>query len=237
MNRPPHNFANEALMRRLADTLRALDSDANCRAVVMAAEGKTYCAGADFSASREGAIDSDPSPFYQQVMRLYGFSKPIVAAVQGAAVGAGLGLAVMADFRVSCNEARFTANFTRLGFHPGFGLSITLPRLVGEQKAALMFYTGRRLTGTQALAIGLVDELVPQAEVRDRAIALAQEIAGAAPIALQSTRATLRGDLALRIEAVNRRELARQQIEFATQDFKEGVAAMAARRAPVFQGM
>ena len=91
----------------------------------------------------------------------------MVAAVQGPAVGGGLGLALVADFRVACSEARFSANFNRLGFHPGFGLSVTLPRVVGMQKAAYMFYSGRRVQGEEALAIGLADRLVAKAELLD----------------------------------------------------------------------
>lgn len=169
-------------------------------------------------------------------MRLFHSRKPIVAAVHGAAVGGGLGLALVADFRVTCQEARFSANFTRLGFHPGFGLSTTLPRLIGEQKAALLFYTGRRIGGAEAVAMGLADELVPQGDVLDRAIALAQEMAESAPLAVQSIRATLRRDLAERVTAVNQREMAEQIRQFQSDDFREGIAATAQRRAPVFTG-
>ena len=104
--------------------------------------------------------------------------------MHGAAVGGGLGLALVADFRVTCQEARFSANFNRLGFHPGFGLTATLPRLVGAQQAALLFYTGRRIPGDEAVRIGLADVLVPQAEVRSAAQALALEIAQSAPLAV-----------------------------------------------------
>ena len=118
--------------------------------------------------------------------------------MHGAAVGGGLGLALVADFRVTCQEARFSANFNRLGFHPGFGLTATLPRLVGAQQAALLFYTGRRIPGDEAVRIGLADLLVPQAEVRSAAQALALEIAQSAPLAVMSTRETVRRGLSMR---------------------------------------
>ncbi|TDF64656.1 enoyl-CoA hydratase/isomerase family protein [Cupriavidus sp. L7L] len=234
LSRPPHNFVDADVMRRLADTLLALDDDASCRAIVLASGVSAFCAGADFSGAGQGEIANDPAGFYVQAMKLYRNRKPIVAAVEGAAVGAGLGLALVADFRVTCAEARFSANFNRLGFHPGFGLSVTLPRLVGEQQAALLFYTGRRISGTDAVAIGLADELVAKAEVNDRAMALAQEIAASAPLAVETTRATLREGLADRIAEVNQRELAVQRGQFRSEDFREGVAAMAERRTPVF---
>ena len=131
------------------------------------------------------------NPLYVEAVRLFSAKKPIVAAVQGAAVGAGLGLALVADFRVAAPEARFTANFVKLGFHPGFGITHTLPRLIGEQRAALMCLTGRRIKASEALAWGLVDELAPLDELRAAALRLAREIAENAPLAVQSTRATL----------------------------------------------
>ncbi|WP_455287184.1 enoyl-CoA hydratase/isomerase family protein [Cupriavidus necator] len=235
LSRPPHNFVDAEVMRRLADTLLALDNDHDCRAIVLASGVGAFCAGADFSGAGQGDVANDPAGFYVHAMKLYRNRKPIVAAVEGAAIGAGLGLALVADFRVTYPEARFSANFNRLGFHPGFGLSVTLPRLVGEQQAALLFYTGRRISGTDAVAIGLADELVARAEVNARAMALAQEIAASAPLAVETTRATLRDGLAERIAEVNQRELAIQRGQFLSEDFREGVAAMAARRAPVFQ--
>lgn len=236
LRRAPHNFVDATTMRELADRLAALDDDADCRTIVLAAEGKSFCAGADFSAVPSGGQAVDPAEFYTHAMRLFDARKPLIAAVQGPAVGAGVGLALVADFRVTCAEARFSVNFNRLGFHPGFGLSHTLPRLIGMQQASMLFYTGRRIDGTTALAIGLVDELVPADEVLARAQALAQEIAGSAPLAVQSTRATLRAGYAHDVRAVNQRELAEQQVQFLSEDFREGVKAMAERRTPRFTG-
>lgn len=235
IRRGPFNYVNEALLRELADHLDRLDAESDCRAVVLAAEGRAFSAGADFNGGDDEGTSRDPGPLYAQAMRLFRSAKPIVAAVHGAAVGAGLGLAVAADFRVSCAEARFSANFNRLGFHPGFGLSATLPRLVGTQQAGLLFFTGRRIGGEEALRIGLVDQLVPADEVRASALALAAEIALSAPLAVEATRATLRRGLADAVTEANRHEREVQRVQFATDDFKEGVRAMAERRAPQFQ--
>lgn len=238
MRRPPHNFIDFGLVSALADTFERLDADPRCRAIVLAAQGKSFCAGGDFSSSapdRPGPGNS-AAPLYAQAVRLFRTGKPVVAAVQGPAIGGGLGLALVADFRITCPEARFSANFNRLGFHPGFGLSVTLPRLIGQQKAALLFYTGRRIDGDEAVAIGLAEESVPLPAVRARAIALAEEIAISAPIAVASTRRTLRGSLADQVQAATEHESSEQQLHFATEDFHEGVAAMAQRRAPAFKG-
>ena len=106
-------------------------------------------------------------------MRLFSCKKPIVGAIQGPAIGGGLGLALVPDFRVASPEARFAANFVKIGFHPGFGLTYTLPRLIGVQRANLMFLTGRRITGEEAFAWGLADLLVEPERLREAATKLA----------------------------------------------------------------
>ncbi len=241
IRKPPNNFFDVALINQIADAFEAFDADPEVRSVLLCAEGKAFCAGADFSSRPDTGLVTEEGGkitkhLYKEAIRLFRTRKPIVAAVQGAAVGGGLGLALVADFRITCPEARFSANFTRLGFHPGFGLTATLPRLVGQQKAAMIFYTGRRLTGGEAVEIGLADQLVPQAELRAAAQALAAEIAVSAPLALQSTRETLRRGLADAVETATERELVEQEWQRRTADFKEGVAAMAARRPPDFKG-
>jgi enoyl-CoA hydratase/carnithine racemase len=172
IRRPPHNFFTIPLIQHLADAFEDLEADRRCHAIVLAAQGTAFCAGADFSNRDATPPHRSPralNPLYAEAIRLFSCGKPVVAAVHGAAVGGGLGLALVADFRVTCPEARFSANFNRLGFHPGFGLSVTLPRLVGTQKAALLFYTGRRIGGDEALAMGLADVLVAQDQVRAEA--------------------------------------------------------------------
>jgi enoyl-CoA hydratase/carnithine racemase len=238
LRRPPHNFFDLAWIRDLASIFEGLDRQLECRAIVLASEGSSFCAGADFSKPRAqapaGAAASNP--LYDEAVRLFRCCKPVVAAVQGPAVGGGLGLALMADFRVTCPEARFSANFNRLGFHPGFGLSVTLPRVVGVQRASYMFYSGRRVQGEEAFAMGLADRLVAKADVLDAAIAMAQEIATSAPIAVQSTRATLRSGLAEAVRQASSHEGTEQSRHYLTEDFKEGIRAMAERRSPVFVG-
>ena len=242
MRRPPHNFFDSELIAEIGEAFARLDADPQCRAIVLGAEGRSFCAGADFSKRVDTATVSEGSRsaagrhLYKEAIRLFRARKPIVAAVQGAAVGGGLGLALVADFRVTCQEARFSANFNRLGFHPGFGLTATLPRLVGAQQAALMFYTGRRIPGDEAVRIGLAEMLVPLAEVRSAAQALALEMAQSAPLAVMATRETVRRGLCDAIEAATERELVEQDWLRRTEDFKEGVKAMAERRLPDFRG-
>ncbi|MBU0517023.1 MAG: enoyl-CoA hydratase/isomerase family protein [Proteobacteria bacterium] len=237
MNRPPHNFLDVDLVRSLADALEALDREDDCRAVVLASAVKSFCAGANLAAMGEPGvlIQEGAGVIYQEAVRLFEAQKPIVGAVHGAAVGGGLGLALVPDLRVTCAEAYFSANFCRLGLHPGFGTTHTLPRLVGPARADWMFYTGRRVGGEEAVRIGLADVLAPRREVRRAAIDLAREIAASAPLAVVSTRATLRRGLAERVQEATDRELREQQWLSRTEDFKEGVRATAERRPPRFK--
>lgn len=237
LNRPPHNYFNVDMVAQIGDELDLLQADPSCRAVLLCAGGSAFCAGADFS-NRDGVREprsaSRINPIYLEALRIFAFGKPIVAAIEGAAVGGGLGMALAADFRISCAEARFSANFNRLGIHPGFALSYTMPALIGQQKAAWMFYTGTRVDGEQARELGLVDFLVSKADVRTAAMSLAQEIATSSPRAVQSTRHTLKaGSLSLIRDAIAR-ESAEQAVQFAQADMTEGVRAMAERRLPIF---
>jgi enoyl-CoA hydratase/carnithine racemase len=203
---------------------------------VLCAQGKSFCAGADFANRPQTGAAESGKHLYKEATRLFRAKKPSIAAVQGAAIGGGLGLAVMTDFRVTCSEGRFAANFTRLGFHPGFSLTYTLPRLIGQQKANLMFYTGRRVGGEEAVAMGLADMLVPLADVRKAAIGLAADIAQSAPLALLSTRETMRRGFADGAEAATERELVEQDWTRKTEDFKEGIKSYAEKRPGNFKG-
>ena len=207
VNRPPNNHVSVELMRDLADALRDLDEENDCRAVVLATAGRVFCGGADLTAPTGigGQGMEGINPLYVEAVRLFSNKKPIVAAIQGAAVGAGLGLALVADFRVAAPEARFTANFVKLGFHAGFGLSHTLPRLIGLQRAALMLETGRRIPGEEAVAV-------------------------------QSTRATLRAGLTEAVKSITDHEFIEQSWLRKTADYKEGVRSVSERRPGNFVG-
>ena len=246
LRRPPHNFFDASLIGEIAAAFESLDADPECRTIVLAAEGRSFCAGADFSGQRPdagsfagggGGGGIGAGSLYHEALRLFAIATPVVAAVHGPAIGGGLGLALVADFRVTCPEARWSANFARLGFHPGFALTVTLPELVGGQQARRLFYTGARIDGREAAAIGLADECVPDASgVRHRSLELAAEIAGSAPLVVQSVKQTLAGDRIDRLRAATDHELAEQVRLLATEDAREGIAAYAERRPPQFRG-
>jgi enoyl-CoA hydratase/carnithine racemase len=241
LRRPPNNFLDAGLIGQLAAALEGLDRETGVRAIVLASAGKHFSAGAnlgkrvaDEEAGKKAA--AQPRHLYHEAQRLVQTKKPIVAAVHGSAIGAGLGLALVADFRVTCKEARLAANFCALGYHPGFGMTFTLPRLVGHQTAKWLFLTGKRLPGEEAFRLGLADRLVAQDKVRDEARAMALELAQSGPLAVQAARETLHGDLFEGFRAATEREAFMQNMLRETNDFKEGVKAGFDRREPVFTG-
>jgi 2-(1,2-epoxy-1,2-dihydrophenyl)acetyl-CoA isomerase len=232
--RPPNNFFDIGMIRRIAELYDALAAERRVRVIVLCADGKHFCAGADLSGRDSPA--AGPTELYREAVRVFAAPLPVVAAVQGAAIGGGLGLACSADFRLASPAARFAANFAQLGFHHGFALSATLPRIVGQQHALDLLYTGRRLDGAEAARIGLVDRLVDAEKLRDAAIELAKDIARSAPLAVQSIRATMRADLVGAVRAAVDREATEQLRLQQTADFREGVRASAERRQPAFGG-
>lgn len=240
MRQPPHNLLTEPMLRVLADVLESLVG--GCRAVVLCSEGRSFCAGANFRSESapdpadEGGFEQAARAFYDQAIRIFSSPLPMVAAVHGPAIGAGLGLALACDLRVVGEGGWFQANFVRLGIHPGFALSHTLPRLIGVGKASDMLLTGRKVGADEAERIGLADRKVPEGEETADARALALEVAQAAPLAVSATRATLRHGLVDEVRTTLAHELAEQARLAGSADAIEGVSAMLERRQPVFRG-
>jgi enoyl-CoA hydratase/carnithine racemase len=232
---PPHNFLSAPQVEELADVMHGLDENLDVRAVVLGAQGRSFCAGANFGGG-DDRLRNSPSDLYAQAARLFEVGVPVIASVQGPAIGGGLGLAMSATFRVTCPEARFSANFVKLGIHQGFGLSVTLPELLGPSKAALVLLTGRRFGGEEATEIGLADLCVPRDQLRGRACELASEIATGAPLAIRSINRTLRAGLADRVRAATAHEAAEQARLFATEDAAEGMRSVNERRPGRFLG-
>jgi enoyl-CoA hydratase/carnithine racemase len=240
LERPPHNLLAEPDLAALADALH--DAAGSARAVVLASKGRSFCAGANFRSedapdpTDAQAFRTRTAAFYAQARRIFAAPLPVVAAIHGAAIGAGFGIALACDLRVMSPQAFFQANFVALGIHPGFGLTLTLPRLVGPGRAADLFLTGRRVAGEEAVALGLAERLVPPGHERAAALELAHQIAQGAPLALTGARRTLRRDLAETAAEAMAEELREQAALAGTADAREGVAAVLERRAPRFEG-
>ncbi len=234
IKRGPHNFFDADLIRRVADQLFALGQQTDIRAAVLCSEGKNFCAGADLSV--QAPRPSSSEDLYHEAARLFAQPLPMIAAVQGAAVGGGLGLALSADFRVAGPSSRFSANFAQLGFHHGFGLTLTLPRAVGQQKASELLMTGQRINGNAAFELGLCDRLVDDENILPAAVGFAHELAASAPLAVAAIRRTLRRSLVEQVTAVMRSEAREQERLVLTDDWLEGTAAARERRSPQFRG-
>jgi enoyl-CoA hydratase/carnithine racemase len=237
LQRPPHNMLTPEQVEDVAAALERFDEDVSVGAVLLCAQGRSFCAGADFGArSGDGLGGSSTERLYAAAARLVEVGVPVVAAVQGPAIGGGLGLAMTASLRVTCPEARFSANFVKLGIHQGFGLSVTLPELVGPSTASLVLLSGRRFDGEEATRMGLADVCVPADELRASAMALAAEVASGAPLALRAVNRTLRAGLGGRIRAATAHEAAEQARLGATEDAREGMRAVTERRPGRFTG-
>lgn len=232
LRRPPNNFFDTELLSELAGVYEEMATTTWCRVIVLTSEGRHFCAGLDFATNRH----QDIAELYGHALRLFAAPLPVVAAVQGAAVGGGFGLALSADFRIASPSSRFSANFARLGFHHGFGMSVTLPAVAGRQAAADLLYTGRRVGGAEARALGICDDLVPEDHLREGATTLARAIAASGPLAVRSIRSTLHGDLVERLRSAMDHECTEQERLRHTDDFAEGITASAERRDPDFSG-
>jgi len=240
LRRPPHNLLTVPILGALADAVHGLGDDV--RVAVVASDGRSFCAGADFRSgnapdpSDGGSFAVQTAAFYAQAARLYESPVPLVAAVQGGAIGAGFGLALACDLRVVGAGAWFQASFVRLGIHPGFALSAVLPAVIGPARTADLFLTARRMEADEALAVGMAHRLVPAGEELAAAGALAEQVAAGAPLAVAATRATMRRGLGASVRATMRQELARQSALAGTEDAREGVRAALEGRAPRFVG-
>ena len=234
ITRPPHNFFDASLISQIADILEEMDDDDKCRSIILHSEGKNFCAGANFTKSdfKDGG-EVYPN-LYKQAIRLFKTKKPIIAVIQGAAIGGGLGLALAADFRIACENSRFSANFAKLGFHHGFGTTVTLPRVIGNQKAKLMLLTSIRVKGKDAYNMGLADYYVDNKELINKANEISELINSSGPLGIESIRNTINQGLVDEISKAVIREASEQNRLKDTKDFIEGINASLERREAIF---
>lgn len=191
---PPNNYLNICLLTAIIDGLTQLDAHRDCRVTLLRSEGRHFCAGRDFSAPREAGDSSEL--LYGEAARLFRLTKPWVALVQGGAIGSGFGLAVAADFRIATSTAYFHPNFVKVGIHHGFGLSLTLPAVVGEHRARRMLYLGDRVPAAAAGALGLADVVLePHQDLLAEGRIFTGRLASLSPAALAAIRKTCRQEL------------------------------------------
>ncbi|MBW2372503.1 MAG: enoyl-CoA hydratase/isomerase family protein [Deltaproteobacteria bacterium] len=244
------NAMTRAMGEALASRVAELGGDRELRAVVLTGAGRAFCAGGDldFIQAMADAGRADPAgptrrqnreamrSFYGLFLSVRQIPCPTVAALNGAAVGAGLCVALACDVRIAARDARLGLNFARLGIHPGMGATWTLPRIVGPAHAADLLLTGRLVEGAEAERMGLVNRATDRDRVLPEALEMAQQIAGAAPAAVRGTRAALERALDASLEDQLSFEADRQAECYETADLQEGLRAAREKRAAEFRG-
>lgn len=235
------NSMTAELLDAFAATSAAARADGEARAIVVTGSGTSFSAGADFKeAVQRGGADLPPDErsfaMYVPFLSVLDLEVPVIAALNGHAIGGGFGLALACDVRIAAREGRYGANFCRLGLSPGMAISYLLPRVVGASRAAELIYGAELIDGERAAAIGLASEAVPAAEVLPRAMALAGRIAENAPLAVRYSKALVREGLGWAVAEHARREAFFQARTVASSDAAEGIAALLEKRPPAFRG-
>lgn len=241
LNRPDaRNAMSPELLGAFDVAVKQAIADDGARAVVLQGTGSCFSAGADLRSSLQTGAAALPFErsfaMYDPFLKLRDVPVPVICAMQGHAVGGGFGLSLMADIRICAENAKVGANFVRLGIHPGMAISYVLPRLIGVSRASEMLYTGKLVRGHQAAEMGLVSEALPADDVIPRAMALAEEIAEAAPKAVRLMKRTILDGLGWDVVSAARTEAHLQSATLAMEDAKEGIAAMREKRKPEFTG-
>jgi enoyl-CoA hydratase/carnithine racemase len=236
------NAMSEAMTASWATLMTELRTDADVRCVVVTGAGSAFCSGGDVSwigSEPEATVDALRSrmlPFYRSWLTVRDLEVPTIAAINGAAIGAGLVLALACDLRYAAAGARLAVPFTSLGMHPGMATTWLLPEVVGLPIARDLLLTGRSVTGEEAAALGLVNDAVPRDDVLNRALEVADDIARNAPIATRLTKLALAGGGHATYDAALQWEALAQPLTLATRDLHEGLAALRERRPPRFEG-
>ncbi|MCG8565043.1 MAG: enoyl-CoA hydratase/isomerase family protein [Desulfobacterales bacterium] len=241
LNRPENrNSMDGETLPAFQRALEKVKADPKIRCLVITGSGSSFCGGADF---KSGVLDKGELPLNESLMAVYQpfldvgkIRVPVIAAMNGHAVGGGLGLALMCDIRVAGSKAKYGANFARLGLHSGMAISYILPRLVGLARANELLFTGRIISGRTALDMGLVNYAVEADQVMEKAMELAREIAGAAPYAVRMMKQSILHGLDWAPEDAARQEAVIQSRTFEMEDSQEGIAALLEKRTAEFKG-
>ena len=244
LNRPENrNSMTNDVLEGLRDAVGQAASDRDVRCVIVTGTGKSFCAGADFKSQVQRDDPSAPAKLphersfamYQPFLSLLDIAVPVIGALNGHAIGGGLGLALVCDIRVANQDAKYGANFVRLGLHPGMATTYLMPRLVGLPRAAELLLTGRIITGAEAAECGLVNHAVPADQVAAKAREIAQEIATAAPIAVRMCKQSLYQNVDWDPVRAAYAEAHAQSRTLETEDSQEGIRALLEKRSPEFK--
>jgi enoyl-CoA hydratase/carnithine racemase len=242
LDRPDNrNSMTPELLTAFSVSLSAARADRDARCIVITGTGSCFSAGADFRAMVQleaaGPLPHQRSyAMYEPFLSVLDLEIPVIAALNGHAVGGGFGLALLCDLRIAATEGRYGANFVRLGLHPGLAITYLLPRLVGAATAAELLFTGRLVDGQEAQRLGLASRAVNAAEVLPLAMQLAQDIAANAPLAVRLTKRSLRRGLEWDPRGAALHEALVQAETLETEDAAHGIDALLRKQTPTFTG-
>ncbi len=239
-------ISSAAVIEALCTAIAGADRDMACRVVIITGAGSAFSTGGDIATMRLGGGLNDPSPTTTRRNYRFGIQRlpvlfesievPVIAAVNGPAIGAGCDLACMCDIRIASEKAKFAESFVKMGIVPGDGGAWLLPRVVGWSKASEMAFTGQLLDAAQALACGLVSQVVPPESLMDEARALASQIAANPPHAVRMTKRLIRESRLSSLSAILEASAAAQALCHTTRDHGEAVDAFFEKRTPTFTG-
>jgi len=244
MNRPDRlNVLNNDLSVALNETLGRVAQDETVRVVVITGGGRAFCAGGDLGAIGKGRASGathELEPILrsgmQAVLKIRTMPHPVIAAVNGPAAGAGMNIALAADIRIAAEDATFGQNFAKVGLFPDYGGTYFLPQLVGPAKAAELFYTGEMIDAKTALDLGIVNKVVPAAQLEAEVKLFAQKIAEGPPVAIRAVKKFLFGNEKKKLMEALEHEVQEQMRCFLSEDCSEGIRAFFEKRSPKFHG-
>jgi enoyl-CoA hydratase/carnithine racemase len=240
LDRPDNrNSMTPELLDAFAAASAAARADSSTRCVVVTGTGSCFSSGADFKSTLQrtgGAPHERSYAMYAPFLSLLDLDVPVIGALNGHTVGGGFGLALVCDLRIGAERAKYGANFVKLGLAPGMAISYMLPRIVGLPRANELLFTGRLVDGIEAASLGILNRAVPTDAVMTTAMELASTIAANAPIAVRETKRAIRRGLQLAIREAAHAESYAQAETVATDDSREGIAALLDKRDPSFTG-